>query len=129
MHTHTPARRNFLKLSTRLATLGLTGLGFGPSRSWFVADAAAQSVVSDYKALVCVYLFGGNDCNNVIVPVDNARYAQYASIRSGLTLGASNLLAPIADSGGNPYALHSSLAELNAGFEVEVANGNKLDLM
>lgn len=118
MHTHTPARRNFLKLSTRLATLGLTSLGFGPSRSWFVADAAAQSVVSDYKALVCVYLFGGNDCNNVIVPVDNARYTQYASIRSGLTLGASNLLAPIADSGGNPYALHSSLAELNAGFGI-----------
>ena len=76
MHTHTPARRHFLKLSTRLATLGLTSLGLGPSRSWFVADAAAQTAVTDYKALVCVYLFGGNDCNNVIVPVDNARYAQ-----------------------------------------------------
>lgn len=118
MHTHTPARRHFLKLSTRLATLGLTSLGLGPSRSWFVADAAAQTAVTDYKALVCVYLFGGNDCNNVIVPVDNARYAQYQSIRAGLTLGASNLLAPIADSGGNPYALHSSLASLNTGFNI-----------
>ncbi|MEZ5417567.1 MAG: DUF1501 domain-containing protein [Vicinamibacterales bacterium] len=115
MHTHKPARRHFLKLSTRLATLGLTGLGFGPARSWFVTDAAAAPV-TDYKALVCVYLFGGNDCNNVIVPVDTARYTQYQSIRAGLTLGASNLLAPIADTAGNPYAFHSSLSEINTMF-------------
>ncbi len=114
MHTHKPARRHFLKLSTRLATLGLTGLGLGPGRSWFVADAEAATVVSDYKALVAVYLFGGNDCNNVIVPVDTARYTKYQQIRAGLTLQAGNLLPQIGDAAGNPYALHSSLVEVNA---------------
>lgn len=116
MHTHKPARRHFLKLSTRLATIGLTGLGLGPSRSWFVTDAEAATTVSDYKALVAVYLFGGNDCNNVIVPVDTTRYTKYQQIRAGLTLGASNLLSPIGDAYGNPYALHSALAEVNTLF-------------
>ena len=85
MHTLKPARGHFLKLSTRLATLGLTGMGFGPARSWFVADASAAPV-SDYKALVCIYLFGGNDCNNLIVPVDTTPYTQYQTLRAGLTL-------------------------------------------
>lgn len=112
MHTHKPARRHFLKLSTRLATLGLTGLGLGPARSWFVTDAVAAPV-TDYRALVCIYLFGGNDCNNVIVPVDTARYTQYQTIRAGLTLSGSGLLAPIADGAGNPYALNANLTEIN----------------
>jgi uncharacterized protein (DUF1501 family) len=108
MHTHKPARRDFLKLSTRLATLGLTGMGLGPSRSWFVSDAYAASPVSDYKALVCVYLFGGNDCNNTVVPIDSARYPQYAALRtSQLALTAAQLTPLSAD-----YALHSSLAAL-----------------
>ena len=72
MPLHKPALRKFLKLSTRLATLGLTGLGLGPSRSWFVSDAVAAPV-TDYKALFCVYLFGGNDSNNVTVPIDTTR--------------------------------------------------------
>ncbi len=111
MHTHKPARRHFLKLSTRLATLGLTGLGFGPGRSWFVSDAAAAPV-TDYKALVCVYLFGGNDCNNTIVPVDTARYTQYQTLRAGLTLSGSKLLSPIVDGSGNQYALHYGLPQI-----------------
>jgi uncharacterized protein (DUF1501 family) len=112
-HTHVPARRNFLKFSARLAALGLTGVGLGPSRSFFVAEASAAPNVTDYKALVCVYMFGGNDSNNTIVPVDAARYTAYQTLRSGLTLGASKLLAPIADANGNPYALHYGLAEMN----------------
>ena len=70
MHTHTPARRHFLKLSARLATLGLAGMGFEPTRRLFVSEAFAAPV-NDYKALVCIYLFGGNDCNNTVVSVDN----------------------------------------------------------
>ena len=41
-HTHVPERRNFLKLSARLAALGLTGVGLGPSRSFFVAEARGR---------------------------------------------------------------------------------------
>jgi uncharacterized protein (DUF1501 family) len=111
-HTHAPQRRDFLKLSARLAALGLTGLGLGATRTFFEREVEA-STVSDYKALVCVYLFGGNDSNNMIVPVDTARYTAYQSTRGGLILPSSRLLSPIADAAGQPYALHSAMATLN----------------
>jgi uncharacterized protein (DUF1501 family) len=111
-HTHAPQRRDFLKLSARLAALGLTGLGLGATRT-FVEREVEASTVSDYKALVCVYLFGGNDSNNMIVPVDTARYTAYQSTRGGLILPSSRLLSPIADAAGQPYALHSAMATLN----------------
>jgi len=107
-HAHNPHRRGFLKLSAGLASLGLMSLGLG--------IRGAQAAVSDYKALVCIYLYGGNDGNNLIVPVDNARYAQYQGIRGNLALGAGKLLSPISDGYGNPYALHYGLPELNALF-------------
>ena len=56
-------------------------------------------------------MFGGNDSNNMIVPVDTARYTAYQSLRGGLALTGTKLLAPIADGNGNPYALHYGLAE------------------
>lgn len=111
-HTHAPARRNFLKMSARLAALGLTGLGFGPSRSFFVREAVAAARVADYKALVCIYMIGGNDSNNLIVPVDTARYTAYQTLRGNLALPASRLIGPIPDPSGNPYALHSAMPEL-----------------
>lgn len=116
MHTHTPARRHFLKLSARLATLGLTGLGFGPSRSWFVSEAEAAAVLTDYKALVCVFLFGGNDGNNMVIPVDTAQFTAYTSLRAGVALTPGRLLPAIADGADNQYALNNNLGELNAGF-------------
>jgi len=115
-HTHALERRNFLTLSARLAALGLTGLGLAPWRSFFEAEAHAQTF-SDYKALVCVYLFGGNDSNNLIVPVDTARYTAYQTLRSSLALTETKLLSPITDANGNPYALHYGLVELKQLYE------------
>jgi uncharacterized protein (DUF1501 family) len=113
-HTHVPQRRSFLTLSARLAALGLTGLGLAPWRSLFGTEThAATTTVSDYKALVCVYLFGGNDSNNLIVPVDTTHYTAYQSLRGSLALTGSKLLAPIADANNNPFALHYGLPELN----------------
>ena len=98
---HFTSRRDFLKLGTGLAALGMMGLGLGGTRR---AEAA---VVNDYKALVCVYLNGGNDGNNLIVPLDATRYAAYKSIRGNLALGANELLpTPVMDANNNPYALH-----------------------
>ena len=115
MHTHTPARRHFLRLSARLATLGLTGMGFGPTRSLFVSEAVAAPV-TDYKALVCIYLFGGNDCNNTIVPVDGPRYAAYQSLRAGLALTPARLMPAIADPAGNQYALFNAMPEMHTAY-------------
>lgn len=104
-HQHLSSRRRFLQLGVGLA-LGLGGLGLHrPAR-------AAQ--LSDYKALVCIYLYGGNDGNNVIVPMDSARYSAYQSLRGGLALSGNKLLPPITDANGNLYALHYGLPELNS---------------
>ena len=126
-HSHdVPARRNFLKLSARLAALGLTSLGVQPARHFFVRDVQGQGRVTDYKALVCVYMFGGNDANNVIVPADN--YTAYSTARGG-TAGvalAANTLLPIPGPAGATYGLHPSLTELvpiyNAGYLAFVLN-------
>ena len=75
------SRRAFLKRSSQLAAmgaassyaLGLAGIG----------EAAAFSDVQDYKALVCVFLYGGNDHGNTLIPFDAANYARYADIRGG----------------------------------------------
>lgn len=90
--------------------MSVMGLGLGTSRE------AQATVASDYKALVCVYLFGGNDGNNVIVPLDSTRYAAYQSIRGSLALTGNKLLSPITDAANNPYGLHYGLPELNSLF-------------
>lgn len=78
-----------------------------------IPHAIAQS--SDYKALVCVFLYGGNDGNNTIIPMDAAGYAQYAAVRtaaSGLQI-AQGSLAPIQPASlGTPFGFHPSCAEL-----------------
>jgi uncharacterized protein (DUF1501 family) len=132
-HFHNvPARRNFLKLSARLAALGLTSLGIEPARGFFVRDVQAQRRVTDYKALVCVYMFGGNDSNNVIVPADN--YTAYSTARggsAGVALAANTLL-PVPGPGGATYGLHPSLTELvpiyNAGYLAFVLNMGALNM-
>ena len=76
------SRRAFLRRSGQVAVmggaasyaLGLAGMG----------EAAAFSAGNDYKALVCVFLYGGNDHNSMLVPFDAANYSRYAAIRGGV---------------------------------------------
>ena len=51
--------------------------------------ALAAGPSSGYQALVCIFLFGGNDSNNLIVPNDTAGYQNYATIRQNLALAQS----------------------------------------
>lgn len=113
-HTHTPTRRHFLSLSSRLAALGVGSMVLGRAGSVYAADATAQDPVQDYKALVCLYLFGGNDGNNLIVPLEPAQHAAYQNIRGNLALTGGKLLPPIADAAGQQFALHYGLPELQA---------------
>ena len=74
---------------------------------------AAPLAGGDYRALVCVFLYGGNDGNNMVVPTDAAGYAAYAKARGtagagGLTL-AQSALAPL---NGGGVGLHPALAPL-----------------
>jgi uncharacterized protein (DUF1501 family) len=85
-----------------------------------IAGDAARSVdaASGYKALVCVFLYGGSDANNVIIPVDNAGYGQYASQRTALAIPQANLLpiSPKTYTDGRSYGLHPSLVEVQSLF-------------
>jgi uncharacterized protein (DUF1501 family) len=108
MSTHfSSPRRRFLTgsaaLSSAFATVGAGALGN-------LMLAAQSAHASDYKALVCVFLYGGNDGLNTIVPTDDARYAQYAAVRGALALPRSSLSALT----GSDYGLHPALSALNA---------------
>jgi uncharacterized protein (DUF1501 family) len=94
--------------------------------SQFGAFAARAAAADDYKALVCIFLYGGNDANNMIVPLDSAGYANYAQTRSYLALPQAQLL-PLAVASGSPlYGLHPALPGLQslwaAGHLAVVAN-------
>ena len=72
----------------------------------------------DYKALVCVFLFGGNDSFNMLVPRSDAEYNVYAASRQNLAVAQGDLL-PINPStpDGSLYGLHPSMAGLQSLFE------------
>ena len=104
-------RRHFAQ---RLGALAALGLGSKLSVLDLVATARAQST-SDYRALVCVFLYGGNDGNNTVIPMDTAGYAQYAAVRpasSGIQLAQASLLPIQPASSAIPYGLHPSLSEV-----------------
>ncbi len=90
-------RRDFLRSSS---ALGIAGSGvFGAMHR---SAHAASFAATDYKALVCIFLYGGNDGNNLIVPIDG-RFAQYQTGRGRLALDRASLL-PVGE-----YGLHSSM--------------------
>jgi uncharacterized protein (DUF1501 family) len=70
----------------------------------------AQSA-SAHRALVCIYLSGGNDSNNLLVPLDPASYNAYAAARGPLAIPTGRLL-PITSRGQASYGLHPALTEL-----------------
>ena len=75
-----PNRRAFLKRAAGLGALG-TAAPLVMNLAAF-GDAAALTA-TDYKALVCVFLYGGNDYANTVIPYDNANYDLYSRIRGG----------------------------------------------
>ena len=106
-YTMNASRRAFLRKASSLSLAGaaapwalnLAALG----------EAAAQSA-TDYKALVCVFLYGGNDYANTLVPYDTVHHEQYRVLRAALahsrtTLGATVLdtMQPALDRYGVPY--------------------------
>ena len=78
-------------------------------------QAAAQTMPGDAKSLVCVFLFGGIDSFNTLVPTDASRYAEYSGSRTSLALAADTLvpLTPVgALPGGGSFGMHPGLAAL-----------------
>jgi uncharacterized protein (DUF1501 family) len=116
------SRRTFSKLAFG------TGLAAVSAPLWlddFTAQAFAQ-LASSYKAVVLITLQGGNDGNNMLVPLDSTPYAQYASLRSSLALPQSACNVLHSAPGSPSFGLHPSLvnvaAQYNSGNAAVVAN-------
>jgi uncharacterized protein (DUF1501 family) len=111
------ARRAFLK-RVLLASAAGSGLLSDPAMLGLWPALAAAPLGGDYKALVCVFLLGGNDGHNLVVPHDIDEYNRYALHRHGLTVPRSELiqLHPLS---GAPFAigLHPQMPELAALFD------------
>src|SRR5580693_7686375 len=98
------SRRGFIRIGA--ATVGSLAL-----RPFGLISALAQPATSQYQALVCVFLFGGNDSNNTIVPMDDASFKAYTSIRGSLALTPATLTPTVTSASGAPYAFHGKLTE------------------
>lgn len=117
--TTNASRREFFRTASALSVAG-------SATPWLlnlaaIGAASAQTVPTDYKALVCVFLYGGNDHSNMIVPFDNASYQLYAQSRTNLAL-AQNTLLPIAtplnaSMAGRQVSMRPEMAPLKAVYD------------
>lgn len=107
-------RRAFLR---RAGQLAFTGTALPTVMNLAAIGEAAAFNATDYKALVCVFLFGGNDYANTVINYDATSHAQYTAIRGGIAIPRASLAAtalnpttPLPD--GKQYALHPSMTGL-----------------
>lgn len=120
--TQNPGRRAFLQ---RCAQLSLSGTALPMALNLAAMSEAAAFAATDYKALVCVFLYGANDYANTVVTYDDASYNLYSTIRGGgagqsaggIALAKAaltpTLLVPTTPlPNGRQYALHPSMTGL-----------------
>ena len=119
MFSHSLSRRNFLRQACgAVGTIGLSSTVWNLRAIAAAVNQAAPQVggvaAGDFKALVCLFLYGDNDSNNVLIPSDLTDYTMYANARGGLALPQSSLLSITPKtSDGRTYSLHPSLVELH----------------
>jgi uncharacterized protein (DUF1501 family) len=101
-------RRGFIRI-------GAASVGSLALRPFGLLPALAQNG-PNYQALVCIFLFGGNDSNNTVIPMDDANFQAYTSIRGSLALPTSSLTPTVYSAAGAPYAFHGKLPELASMF-------------
>jgi uncharacterized protein (DUF1501 family) len=97
-------------LASHVSRRSLLRTGFGALAA-AGTDGIAKADRSSRNVLVCIYLFGGNDSNNMVVPLDDSQYAAYAAARGALAIPAGSLLEVKARNQ-TRYGLHPALSEL-----------------
>lgn len=118
------SRRQFL-----LKTLyGCSSLAFGSSAmaasvsqlqlagAKLLQTSQAKRGFDDYKALVCIFLYGGNDAFNMVVPASSPEYNDYKNARQGLALEQNTLLG-LGQHNNVAYGLHPNMGGLKSLFE------------
>jgi uncharacterized protein (DUF1501 family) len=110
-------RREFIR-RTACAAVGTVAMTSAIRDLRFMNAAVAQSNITDYKALICIFLQGGNDSNNLIIPTLQSQYNNYAAIRTPVLAIPLSAILPVTslDGDGNTYGLHPSCPELQTLF-------------
>jgi uncharacterized protein (DUF1501 family) len=108
-------RREFLRKSS--AAAATAAFAHYPGMA-FSQGVGVSAPFSDYKAMVCLFMFGGNDSYNMLVPRSNAEYNAYAASRQNLALLQGDLLPinPLTQDGAQ-YGLHPSMTGVQTLFE------------
>ena len=116
-------RRHFVRKAA-CAALGTAAMGNCLRDLHLINAALGQGPFSDYKALVCIFLAGGNDSNNMIIPTVTSEYASYAAIRTpvlaipnvdGSGATAQQLTSPTGiynDAAGHQFGFNPAMPEL-----------------
>jgi uncharacterized protein (DUF1501 family) len=136
---HRAGRRVFLRQAGALSALA--GAGTPLALGLMAAGESAAQTATDYRAIVCVFLFGGNDSFNMVLPTDSASFAAYSATRnqapdsiallapgtapvpgaaagSPARLGGVLPIAPI-DAQGRAFALHPLMGRLVPLFDTD----------
>ncbi len=108
------SRREFLK---RASAVSITGVAAPWALNLAAMGEAAAAAATDYKALVCVFLYGGNDYANTVVPYDSASHTAYTNQRAAIAIDRASLGSTVLNPttglpGGRQYALAPELAPL-----------------
>jgi len=126
MHLINPAKHTRRAFLRRAGQLAFTGTALPTVMNLAAIGEAAAFDATDYKALVCVFLFGGNDYANTVINYDATSHAQYAAIRGGIAIPRGDLAAtvlnpttPLPD--GKQYALHPAMSGLAGLFNANAA--------
>ncbi|GMV02755.1 MAG: DUF1501 domain-containing protein [Burkholderiaceae bacterium] len=119
------SRREFLRTSSLLSVLGPAGMPFALNLA--TIGAAAAQTADDYRALVCVFFFGGNDHHNTVIATDTASWSEYLRLRATppdpIALAAPGAaggvlpVEPVSLQSGRSFALHPNLGSLKALFD------------
>ncbi|NBP36452.1 MAG: DUF1501 domain-containing protein [Betaproteobacteria bacterium] len=131
-HLKAPTRRNVLKSS---AALALAPFGITTTSGLTLMASAAAQTATDYKALVCVFLFGANDHYNTVIPYDLSTHNAYFNIRkgesapdsvyNGIAIPRDALAGTVLNtslSGGIQFALNPEMSALKSVFESKRAS-------
>lgn len=129
------SRRLFMRQASALSLAA--GAGAPLALNLLATSSAAAQTASDYRAIVCLFMFGGNDAFNMVLPTDSASWAAYAATRSSIALLPPGTLPNLAANAGSParlggvlpihptnpqgrsYALHPLMGSLQSMFDTE----------
>ncbi len=124
------SRRAFLRASASLAAatqgmgrraapLAMNLAGLGALANLASSQAQAATTSDGYKALVCLFMQGGNDSHNWVVPTDASNHATYATARGDLAVAQSKLQAITSSSqgSGRSFGMPLDLAPLRSWYE------------